>query len=430
MADKDQNQMKFSLRGAKPKASELNKKLIAVVGAILGTAIVLAFLFSINTGPTQRTSSGGEIKATDVNQKTDTASVDALPGGYQDNTQINKLMGLNKKPEVIEKIPSALQSQLQQMKSQQSQLQSELARLRSQKTTTETPRPVPKPTPQPMSPMDREAMSAAIFFPGGAPRPIPQKPQDKTKDGKASESSKGGKTAQDEKLAFMDGKVNKDVTNQNTIQKPISKYTVFAGSSIPGILKTRLVSNTPGSIVAIVSQDVYDSVTGRYLLIPKGSTLLGTYNSKVSYGDYQLQAKFIRLIRPDGTSIILPNQIGVDGMGVSGFSDELDNHWGQLIAAAALTTVFSIPAVAAQYSQNQAQQYNGSTGTYNSPGAGTTITNSALQGMGQSVSKIGNKITERAMNIQPTITIHEGYRFSILVTKDIILPPYSRTASL
>jgi type IV secretion system protein TrbI len=426
MADKDQNQAKFSLRGAKPKSSELNKKLIAVVGAILGTAIVLAFLFSINTGPTQRTSSGGGIKATDVDQKTDTAGVDGLPGGYQDNTQINKLMGLNKKPEVIEKIPSALQSQLEQMKSQQSQLQSELSRLRSQKTTSDAP--IPKPTPQPMSLMDREAMSASIFFPGGAPRPISPKPKDIDKDGKTVASSKDGKTAQDEKLAFMDGKVNKDVTNQNTIQKPISKYTVFAGSVIPGILKTRLVSNTPGSIVAIVSQDVYDSVTGRYLLIPKGSTLLGTYNSKVSYGDYQLQAKFIRLIRPDGTSIILPNQIGVDGMGVSGFSDELDNHWGQLIAAAALTTVFSIPAVAAQYSQNQAQQWNGS--GYNSPSTSSTITNSALQGAGETVSKIGGKVTERAMNIQPTITIHEGYRFSILVTKDIILPPYSRTASL
>ncbi len=427
MSDSNNEQKKFSVQGKKPKAFELNKKLIATVGAILGIAVIFAFLFSINTGPEQQHSTSSSVKGPSVNQKTDKSAVDKLPSGYQDKDQIDKMLGLNKKPKVVEKVPLEIEQRLQAMREQQSRLQSELSRLRDNKQPEEPIMRQPEEPSENLTPMDREAMSAAIFFPGGAPRPIPQSDKKKTTVNQDGRTVDVIDTAQEEKLKFMSGKVNKDVTNQNTIQNPISKYTIFAGSAVPGILKTKLVSSTPGSIVAIVSQDVYDTVTGQYLLIPKGSTLLGTYNSKVSYGDYQLQAKFIRLIRPDGSSIILPNQVGVDGKGVSGFEDEVDNHWGQLIGAAALTTVFNIPAVAAQYAQNQAQQFNGN--GFNTPSASSTFSNAALQGLGQSASQIGNKLTSRAMNINPTITINDGYQFSILITKDLILPPYDRKMS-
>jgi type IV secretion system protein TrbI len=407
---------KLSIHGKKPGVYELNKKLIAIVGSILGIAIVLAFLFSINSGASDNHGQS-TIKANETNEKVANSGVLELPKSYNDSSKIDRLLGLNKPVKVVNQSNPGIEKQIRIMREQQTRLQNELARVKSanrEKLSRHSPS-------TDISPMDRQAMSASIFFPGGAPRPGP------IDHSKSAINTKGKeKTVESEKQRFMDGKVDEEITNQHTMQKPISKYTIFSGTSIPGILKTTLKSDNPGSIVAIVSQDVYDSVTGQYLIIPKGSTLLGTYNSKVAYGDTRLQAKFIRLIRPDGTSVILSNQAGVDGRGISGFSDEVDNHWGQLIGAAALTTVFNVPAVAAQYSQNQAQAYNPSTGTYSNPGIGTTFGNAALQSAGEGVSKVGNKVTERAMNIQPTITIHDGYRFSVLVTKDIVLPPYKR----
>ena len=118
----------------------------------------------------------------------------------------------------------------------------------------------------------------------------------------------------------------------------------------------------------------------------------------------------------------------INGKGVSGFEDEVDNHWGAVIGAAALTTLFSIPGVAAQYAQNQSQQFNGN--GFNTPSSTSTFSNAALQGLGQTATQIGGKITDRAMGLQPTITINEGYNFSIMITKDLILPPYNRPVSM
>jgi type IV secretory pathway VirB10-like protein len=399
------------VRTKKPKASELNKKTIMIASTVGGLLILFAFLFSINTGEKKVSSTSSNLKSRDLSVKTKTGRIGV--GGYQDSKQIDKILGLNKKPEVIEKMPAALKQQLEALKSQQSQLQSELSRLRSQKQQKAYVAPVKKPS----SPMDREAMQAALFFPGGAPAPVPQKKQATKKTGTKNEQEK-----LEQKQQFMAGKVNKDVTNPNTIQYPISKYTLFAGTVIPGVLKTKLVSTLPGNIVALVNQDVYDSVTGQYLLIPRGSTLIGQYNSSTTFGEDQLQAKFLRVIRPDGSSIVLPNQPGVNSMGVSGFADTVDNHWWSIIGAGVLSAVFSIPSIAAQYAVQGQQGFN-SSGNYQTAGVGTTIGGAGLGAIGQSTSQIGSQIASKALNQKPTITIHEGYQFSILVTKDIVIPP-------
>ena len=408
---------KSIVRSKHPKALELNKKIIMVVGAIAGILILLAFLFSINTGSKSSGSTSSNIKAEDLSVNAKTKSVGV--SGYNDAKKIDSILGINKKPEIIEKIPNDLKNQIQALKSQQSQLQSELSRLRNQKSPQVAYTPKPRKPREKSSPMDREAMQAALFFPGGAPAPVPvQKPTPKP-----SGQDKSQRDKLEQKQQFMEGKVNKDVTNSNTIQYPISKYTIFAGTVIPGILKTKLISNLPGNIVALVNQDVYDSVTGQYLLIPRGSTLIGQYNSSTTYGDYQLQAKFLRIIRPDGSSIVLPNQPGIDGMGVSGFEDEVDNHWWSIIGSGLLSAVFSIPSIAAQYAIQGQSGFNTSTGNYITPGVGTTVGGAGLGAIGQSTSQIGSQIASKALNQKPTITIHEGYQFSVLVTKDIVIPP-------
>jgi type IV secretion system protein VirB10 len=414
---KKRNDNESIVRSKKPKALELNKKTIMVVGAVCGILILLAFLFSINTGQQKASSSSSNIKAQDLTVDSDTGDIGVA--SYDDSKQIDSILGLNKKPEVVEKIPDALQQQIQALKSQQSQLQSELSRLRNNNQPTPRPYSPPPRKQASSSPMDREAMQAALFFPGGAPAPVPaKKPSPKPSGVAATDKEK-----LEQKQQFMEGKVNKDVTNPNTIQYPISKYTIFAGTVIPGILKSRLISSLPGNIVALVNQDVYDSVTGQYLLIPRGSTLIGQYNSSTTFGDSQLQAKFLRVIRPDGSSIVLPNQVGVNGMGAAGFEDEVDNHWLSIIGAGVLSAVFSLPSIAGQLAVVSASGFNGNGGGFQTASMGTTVGAAGLSTVGQSASQIGSQIASKALNQKPTITIHEGYQFNILVTKDIVIPP-------
>jgi type IV secretion system protein VirB10 len=228
---------------------------------------------------------------------------------------------------------------------------------------------------------------------------------------------------QSQKLDFLTAKPSKDIYNQNGVQYPASKFIIQAGTVIPAVLQTQIVSSLPGMVTAIVSQNVYDSITGQYLIIPKGSKLLGQYNSQISYGQSELQAKFLRLIRPDGSSIVLGDgSSGIDQKGVSGFSDTVDNHWDNVLGAAALMTIFNIPAIMATNQMNNNCVNNGD-GTC-TPSTGSTAIASSMQSAGQAAAQVGSAISTKSLNIQPTITIHPGYQFSVMVTKDTIMPPY------
>ncbi|WP_116963298.1 TrbI/VirB10 family protein [Fastidiosibacter lacustris] len=419
MAKKEQD--KLSVRTTPPRSSELNKKLITFVGGALLLIIIVAFIFSINAPKKTTTdinssnlsahSSGQNLKVSDE------------LSSYKDAQAIRKKLGMDQPVKVVQQENPELQRMINQQRSQLQELQVQINNLKTQPIAPQ------KPTEPSYSPMDREAMNAPIFFGGGAPRPIPQDNQQPEKA--AQDGQQTGKTAEEQRENFMKGGLTaKDITNQNIIQKPISDNVIMAGNSIPAILQTKIISDLPGTIVARVSKDVYDTLSGGVLLIPRGSSLIGQYNSQTVYGDTSVQVKFIRLIRPDGTSIILPNQQGMDDSGVSGLADEVNNHWGQLIGAAALSTVFNVPAVAAQV----ASQQSGAVCTVNSDGTksctpdyGQVAQSSVLQSLGQTATQVGGKVTERAMNIKPTITINAGKEFSVLVTKDTYLPPYGQS---
>ena len=409
---------KLVVRTSPPKSSELNKKLITVVGGAILLIIIIAFIFSINA-PKKSTS--------DVNNSKLSANAAGSPlkikdelGSYKDAKEIRKRLGMDQPVKVVSQQNPELQRMINQQRSQLQELQSQINSLKKQ----------PKESSEPsFSPMDREAMNAPIFFGGGAPKPIRQGNGQNGKAKIGDQSSSGKATPAEQREKFMQGgDTAKDITNQNTVQKAISDNVIMAGNSIPAILQTKISSDLPGTIVARVSKDVYDTLTGATLLIPRGSSLIGKYNSQTVYGDTSVQVKFIRLIRPDGSSIILPNQPGMNASGVSGLTDEVDNHWGQLIGAAALSTVFNVPAVAAQVATQ------GNTGRYDAngnyiPHYSDVAMNTVLQSLGQTATQVGGKMTERAMNIKPTITINSGKEFSVLVTKDTYLPPYGQGES-
>ena len=200
---------------------------------------------------------------------------------------------------------------------------------------------------------------------------------------------------------------------KSTRSAPLSRYEIKAGWEIPAVLEQALNSDLPGELKALVSSNVYDTATGRFLLIPQGSRLLGVYNSRIGYGQDGVQVIWDRVIYPDGSSLDLGGMIGQDAHGYSGFRDKVDHHYKRLIGFAVLTSLF---AAASEISQSQ----NRSLLTYPSP---AQVAGSAV---GQQASELGAQITRRNLNVQPTIKIPVGYRFNVRVNRDILFDaPYA-----
>jgi type IV secretion system protein VirB10 len=202
----------------------------------------------------------------------------------------------------------------------------------------------------------------------------------------------------------------------STRTKPVGPYEIKAGWDIPAVLEQALNSDLPGEIKALVRENVYDTATGKYLLIPQGARLVGTYDSRVAYGQNGIQVIWSRLIFPDGSSINLEGMAGQDATGYSGLRHDVDNHYKRLIGFGLLTSVFS-----ASFQLSQTRR--GTVLGYPSP---AEIAGSAV---GAQVSQLGADVTRRNLNIQPTIKVPVGYRFNVRVNRDILFEaPYQPTA--
>lgn len=192
---------------------------------------------------------------------------------------------------------------------------------------------------------------------------------------------------------------------------PLSQYEVKTGTIIPGVMVGGINSDLPGQLVAQIRENVYDSVTGRHLLIPQGAKLIGTYDNQVTRGQTRVLVAWTRVIYPDGSSLDLGSMPGADGAGYAGFRDKVKNHYAKVFGNALLMSMF---AAAAQLSQPDDST---STGNYSSQQI-------AAAAMGQQLAQTGMAITQRNLNIQPTLTIRPGFRFNVMVTKDIVLAPW------
>ena len=199
--------------------------------------------------------------------------------------------------------------------------------------------------------------------------------------------------SQDHKLAFLNGTAgpkasgDAEVESAERLQTPSSPYVVQAGTIIPAALVTGIRSDLPGEITAQVTQDVADSPTGRFRLIPQGSRLVGQYDSQVAFGQSRVLLVWTRLILPDGRSIVLDRLPGADAAGNGGLQDGVDNHWGQLFKAAALSSILGI-------------------GTQIGAGSNENGLVQALrQGPADTLNQAGQQVIGRSLNIAPTLTI-------------------------
>lgn len=202
----------------------------------------------------------------------------------------------------------------------------------------------------------------------------------------------------------------------STRTKPVGPYEIKAGWDIPAVLEQALNSDLPGEIKALVRENVYDTATGRYLLIPQGARLVGTYDSRVGYGQDGIQVVWSRLIFPDGSSINLEGMAGQDASGHAGLRHDIDNHYKRLVGFGLLTSAFS---AAFQLSQTR----RGTVLGY--PSAAET----AGSAIGGNISQLGADVTRRNLNIQPTIKVPVGYRFNVRVNRDMLFEsPYRPVA--
>jgi type IV secretion system protein VirB10 len=195
---------------------------------------------------------------------------------------------------------------------------------------------------------------------------------------------------------------------------PLSPYEILASSVIPATLITGIDSDEPGLLSAQIREDVYDTKTGRYLLIPRGSRLVGLYKSDLQYGQSRVLVAWSRLIFPDTTSIDLLNMPGADVGGFAGFGGDVDNHYGKIFGAALLT---SILAAGLELAQPQSE----TSSIFQQPSAGQVLG----QAVGQQLSQTASSIINKNLNIPPTLYVAKGYPFIVFVDRDIVLPgPY------
>lgn len=199
------------------------------------------------------------------------------------------------------------------------------------------------------------------------------------------------------------------------LQNPSTPYELVAGNVIPGVMVSGIRSDLPGQITGQVSQNVYDTATGRYLLIPQGTKLLGLYSSDVSYGQDTLLVAWQRLTFPDGRKLDIGSMPGTDNAGMAGFRDQVDNHYIKIFGSAMLMSGI-VGGITYSQSQNQANN-----GFYAQPTAGSVLS----QALGQQLGEVTAQLIAKNLNVAPNIKIGSGYEFNIIVTKDLVFKkPY------
>ena len=190
------------------------------------------------------------------------------------------------------------------------------------------------------------------------------------------------------------------------IQNKASPYIIQTGSVIPSIMNSGINSDLSGQIVAHTAAHIYDSPTGQHLLIPQGSKLFGTYSNQVNFGQSRLMVIWQRIIFTNGQTYTLPNSSGITGAGYTGLQDKIDRHIWRTFAAAFLTSIIQL-------------------GTPKTPPAAYPSTSDALGSSAQEgIRQTSQGIIDRNLNVAPTLEIRPGYRFNVLVNKDLILKPY------
>lgn len=235
-----------------------------------------------------------------------------------------------------------------------------------------------------------------------------------------------------EQLLLLQGKHNKPMPQtlggeegemrwhlNSRLESPNSRYELRAGGVIPGVMISGISSELPGQIIGQVSQNVYDTATGKYLLIPQGTKLFGIYSSDVSFGQNSVLVAWQRLVFPDGKALDIGSMPGADSAGFAGFRDKTDHHYAKIYGSALLMSGI-VAGITYSQDSNQSNPFG-----YSQPTAGSVLS----QALGQQLGEVTSQLVSKNLNVSPTINVRPGYRFNIIVVKDLpFKQPYRQFA--
>jgi type IV secretion system protein TrbI len=400
--------------GKAPGVKRFNRKMLAIIGAVAGVVIVLAFAVGLQ----QPKAKAPEPVATTSKPPVPNEAVNSLPGGYDSvvpqlgDPRPGDLGAANAGTVGADGAsnPNAPTQQLTPI--EQYVQQAELDRLRNEdraRTATVSfanasgndASVASEPT---AGALDGTQLQQRLLDlaqrGGGAPGASPAG---------GTLSARDDANRQDDKTAFADKVRDTDFQLHTTLQRPRSPYTLFAGTILPCVMTQGINSDLPGQIGCMISQNVYDTVTGRYLLVPQGTKAFGTYDSRIAYGQERVLVVWTRLLRPDGSTLSLEGMPGVDLSGYAGLTGHVNNHYVRLLAGVVLGSVLGASAQIAVGANSQNPSFS----------------QLAIQGAGQNINEAGQQITRKNLNIQPTLEVPPGGRLNIFATKDLILPPWT-----
>ena len=382
----DQLAAELRLRPEHPPVTRLSRKVLATLGAVAATAILGALVFALQSrSPRQETT---ELHSTD--HKTTAEELEKLPKDYSGLPQAPPPRPI---PQLGPPLPGDLgrpilnaQGGAPSADEQRIAQEDEAARVSRVFATTNV--------------RQESAPAASAPAANGA---VPGQPQ--AADSKPPIDPGSLQNMQDRKLAFLNAETDKRTVSEGRLARPASHYIVQAGSVIPAALITGIRSDLPGEITAQVTENVYDSPSGKFLLIPQGARLIGQYDSQISFGQSRVLLMWTRIIMPNGASIVLEHQPGADSAGYAGLEDDVDYHWGNLAKAAAISTLLGIASELVLNSNN-------------------SIVQALRTGAENTVNQTGQTLVSRQLNVQPTLTIRPGFPVRVVVNRDLVFAPY------
>lgn len=361
------------LRGVPPRVTRLSRRVLAGIGLIAALGVGGALIYALQT-PRSGTS-GTELYSTENRSTAD--GLNELPRDYTGPILGPALPGDLGRPIVN-------------------------AQEHGQPVVPPTMRtPAPDPAEQRRLAEMEAARTSQVFFQTGPTRTAEPSRSD------ATSPNLGGPAAasQNNDLAFLNASVDRRTVAPDRVAPPASPYVLQAGAVIPAALVTGIRSDLPGQIIAQVTQHIYDSPTGRILLIPQGTRIIGEYSNDVGFGQRRVLLVWNRLIFPNGRSIVLERQPGADTQGYAGIEDGVDYHWWDLAKAAGLSTLLS---VGAELTMDDDQR----------------LIRAIRNGTQDTINDAGQQIVRRQLQVKPTLTIRPGFPVRVIVTRDLVLEPY------
>ena len=381
------------LRAERPRVTRLSRKVLAG-GAAIGSLAIFGAVFWALQNNRSHTSAPSELYTTDHHNVAD--GLTGLPRDYAGVPRQAPPLGPALPGDLgrpILNAQNAPSSTVPAIDTEQQRIGQEIEAARLSRLFASTSiRELALPSTQPAS---TDASAVAPSQPG--------------QPAQSSADETLAQNGQDRKLAFVNASVDRRTTSPDRIAAPASSYVVQAGNVIPASLITGIRSDLPGQITAQVTENVYDSPSGRFLLIPQGTRLVGIYDSQVAFGQSRVLLVWTRLIMPNGRSIVLERQAGADTAGYAGLEDEVDNHWGALFKAALLSTLLGVGS-----------ELGSTSGT----GSNSDVITALRRGSSESMNQTGQKVVQRNLNIQPTLTIRPGFPVRVIVNRDLVLEPY------